>query len=81
MQKLGISTHKLFQIPLNSFKQYHETAMLAGPGGVFGTSSGSYADGDARVPKILGSMQRRNRIPTFFKKKGKKTKSLQLIKS
>lgn len=70
MQHLGISTHKLFLVPVSSFKDYHEAAMTSGgPGSVFGNTTGEYAKGDARVPKILGPIQTR---PVFQKKPKKK---------
>jgi hypothetical protein len=74
MQKLGISTHKLFHMPLGSFKEYHES-MVAGPGGVFGNTGGEYAPGDARVPKVLGAIQTR---PAFNKKLKKKKRGFDM---
>lgn len=75
MQTLGISTHKLFQLQKNSFVQYHEDAMTSM--GVFGASGSNYAPGDARMPKVLGSIQRRqfpNTTIKFNKKKKRKKK-------
>jgi hypothetical protein len=49
------------------FKKILDEDMTAGTGGVFGDfssgqfSSDSYATGDYRAPKALGSVQRRNK--------------------
>ncbi len=73
MKKLGISVHKLFQQPLGSFKQYFNESMIAGAGGVFGNTDSNYAPGDARVPTILMSMQRRT-FPELTLNSRKKSK-------
>ena len=67
------------------FKKVLEEAMTAGAGGALGpnaggnfapnasTSSDSYAQGDARVPKVLGKVQ--SRLVSTKKKKKKKKKA------
>jgi hypothetical protein len=62
------------------FLKYLQEDISAGSGGAFGDTSGGYADGDSRVPKILGGIITRPGLKPKSKKKRKK-KRKKVLKS